>query len=134
MLLPRPAASPALRLATSFLNSDVSLLGYQANVDWGMWRPFAQVVWDHDFAPQNGVVNASLTTIVAPGFSLPAVVVGRDWATATIGTEVRFSPSVSGLASFYAQVGQSNVTNYGGILGLNYAFNQQPPPPVVFKN
>ena len=124
----------SLSFGNQTLNSDVGLLGYQVNADWGRWHPFAQVEWDHDFAPQNGVVNASLTTIVAPGFSLPAIVVGRDWATATVGTEVRFSSSVSGLASFCAQVGQSNVANYGGILGLNYAFNQQPSLPVVFKN
>jgi outer membrane lipase/esterase len=99
-----------------------------------MWRPFAQIVWDHDFASRNGVVNASLTTIAAPGFSLPAVVVGQDWATATAGTEIKFTPSLTGLASFWAQLGQTNVTNVGGILGLSYAFNREPPPPIVAKN
>jgi outer membrane lipase/esterase len=123
----------SLAFGNQLLNSDVTLLGYQANLNWGMWHPFAQVVWDHDFAPRNGVVNASLTTVVAPGFSLPAVIVGRDWATATAGTEIRFSPWVSALASFFAQVGQSNVNNYGGILGFNYAFNQDPPLPVMVK-
>jgi outer membrane lipase/esterase len=123
----------SLSFGNQLLNSDVTLLGYQANLNWGIWHPLAQVVWDHDFAAQNGVVNASLTTVVGPGFALPAVIVGRDWATATVGTEIRFSPSVSALASFTAQVGQSNVANYGGVLGLNYAFNQDPPPPVLIK-
>ena len=122
----------SLAFGSQALNSDVGLLGYQANLNWGIWHPFAQVVWDHDFAARNGLVNASLTTIVAPGFSLPAVVVGRDWATATVGTEIRFSPSLSALASFYAQVGETNDNNYGGILGLNYAFNE-PPLPVLAK-
>jgi outer membrane lipase/esterase len=124
----------SLSFGNQLLNSDVSLLGYQANLQWGMWRPFAQVVWDHDFASRNGVVNASLTTIAAPGFSLPAVVVGQDWATATAGTEIKFTPSLTGLASFWAQLGQSNVTNVGGILGLSYAFNRELPPPIVAKN
>ena len=124
----------SLSFGNQLLNSDVSLLGYQANLQWGMWRPFAQVVWDHDFAPRNGVVNASLTTIAAPGFSLPAVVVGQDWATATAGTEIKFTPSLTGLASFWAQLGQSNVTNVGGILGLSYAFYREPPPPILAKN
>ena len=84
----------SLSFGNQLLNSDVSLLGYQANLQWGMWRPFAQVVWDHDFASRNGVVNALLTTIAAPGFSLPAVVVGQDWATATAGTEIKFTPSL----------------------------------------
>jgi outer membrane lipase/esterase len=124
----------SLSFGTQILSSDVALLGYQMNLNWGMWHPFAQVVWDHDFAPPNGVVNASLTTIAAPGYSMPAVVVGRDWATATAGTEIRFSRSISALASFTAQVGQANLTSYGGVLGLNYTFSQDPPSSVLFKN
>ncbi|MGP0095099.1 MAG: autotransporter outer membrane beta-barrel domain-containing protein [Xanthobacteraceae bacterium] len=104
-------------------NSEVSALGYRASSDWGIWHPFAQVVWDHEFDPLNRSVTASLTTIVAPSYSMPAVVLGRDWATATIGTEVRIDRAWTGLASFTAQVGQQNVTNYGGLVGLNYAFD-----------
>jgi outer membrane lipase/esterase len=124
----------SLSFGNQVLNSDVTELGYQANLDWGQWHPFVKAVWDHDFAPLNRVVNASLTTIAAPGYSLPAVVVGQDWATATIGTEFRFTRSLSGLASFVAQFGQANVANYGGIIGLNYAFNREPAPPVLYKN
>jgi outer membrane lipase/esterase len=116
-------------------NSEVSVLGYQANFDWGMWHPFAQVVWDHEFDSLNRVVTASLTTIAAPSYSMPAVVLGRDWATATVGTQVTINRSWSALASFTAQVGQQNVTNYGGLIGLNYAFGQAPSPaPIVYKN
>ena len=117
------------------INSDVSLLGYQANLSWGRWRPFAQIVWDHDFAPLNRVVNASLTTIAAPGYSLPAVIVGRDWATVTVGTEFKIAGPWTGLASFTAQLGQQSVAaNYTGVLGVNYAFGQQLPAPAVYKN
>ena len=116
-------------------NSEVSVLGYQANFDWGMWHPFAQVVWDHEFNSLNRVVTASLTTIAAPSYSMPAVVPGRDWATASVGTQVTINRSWSALASFTAQVGEQNVTNYGGLIGLNYAFGQAPPPsPIVYKN
>jgi len=80
-------------------------------------------------------VTASLTTIAAPSYSMPAVVLGRDWATATVGTQVTINRSWSALASFTAQVGQQNVTNYGGLIGLNYAFGQAPPlAPIVYKN
>ena len=54
------------------------MLGYQANFDWGVWHPFAQVVWDHEFDPLSRVVTASLTNIAAPSYSMPAVVLGRD--------------------------------------------------------
>ena len=76
----------SLSFAAQTRNSEISLLGAQAYTDWGIWHPFAQLVWDHEFDPLNRTVTASLTTIAAPSFSLPAVVVGRDWATATIGT------------------------------------------------
>jgi outer membrane lipase/esterase len=123
----------SLSFAGQTRNSEISVLGWQAYTDWGIWHPFAQVVWNHEFDPQNEVVTASLTTIVAPSFSLPVVVVGRDWATATIGTQVKLNQSWSALASFTVQAGQSNVTNFGGLLGVNYAFGEQPPPPVLHK-
>ena len=75
----------SLSFATQMRNSEVSALGYQARLDWGILHPFAQVVWDHEFDPLNRVVTASLTTTSAPSYSLPAVVLGRDWATTTVG-------------------------------------------------
>jgi hypothetical protein len=50
---------------------------YAARLDWGMWHPFAQVVWDHEFDPLSRMVTASLTRVAAPSYSLPAVVLGR---------------------------------------------------------
>jgi outer membrane lipase/esterase len=124
----------SLSFADQTRNSEVGILGYQLNFDWGRWHPFIQVLWNHEFDPLNRVVTASLTTISAPSFSMPAVVLGRDWATATVGTQITISQSWSALASFTAQIGQQNVVNYGGILGLNYAFNQDLPPPILGKN
>jgi outer membrane lipase/esterase len=124
----------SLSFGDQIRNSEVGLLGYQANFDYGIWHPFAQLLWDHEFDPLNRVVTASLTTIAAPSYSMPAVVLGRDWATATVGTQVTINRSWSALASFTAQVGEQNVTNYGGLIGLNYAFGQAPPSPIVYKN
>jgi outer membrane lipase/esterase len=90
-------------------------------------------VWDHEFDSLNRSVTASLTTTAAPSYSMPAVVLGRDWATATVGTQVRIDRSWSGLVSFTAQIGQQNVTNYGGLIGLNYAFDSEAPP-LIRKN
>lgn len=125
----------SLSFGRQIRNSEVGALGYQAGFDCGIWHPFAQVVWDHEFDPLNRVVTASLTTIpAAPGFSMPAIVVGRDWATATVGTEFKIARAWTGLASFTAQLGQQNVTNFGGLLGVNYTFGQQPPSPIIYKN
>src|SRR5262249_37187436 len=77
-------------------------------------------------APLNREVTASLTTIAAPSFSMPAVVLGRDWATTTVGSQYAFDPAWSGLVSFTAQVGQQRATVYGGLLGLSYTFAQAP--------
>jgi outer membrane lipase/esterase len=124
----------SLSFGSQTRNSEVSVLGYQANFNWGRWHPFIQVLWDHEFDPLNRVVTASLTTIAAPGFTMPAVVLGRDWATATVGTQVTITQNWSGLAFLTAQLGQQDAINYGGVLGLNYAFNQDLPPPIVHKN
>jgi outer membrane lipase/esterase len=124
----------SLAFADQIRDSEVSALGYRASTDWGNWHPFAQVVWNHEFDPLNRQVTAMLTTTAAPSYSLPAVVLGRDWATATIGTEVRIARSWTGLASFTAEVGQQNVTNYGGLIGLNYAFDPEPRPGLIYKN
>ena len=124
----------SLSFAAQLRNSEVGLLGYQTNFDAGILHPFVQVVWDHEFDPLNRVVTASLTTIAAPSYSLPAVVVGRDWAAMTVGTQVGFSQKWTGLVSFTAQLGQMNTTNYGGLIGLNCAFDQEEPAPIARKN
>ena len=125
----------SLSFATQTRNSEVSALGYQARLDWGILHPFAQVVWDHEFDPLNRVVTASLTTTSAPSYSMPAVVLGRDWATATVGMNVTFDRSWSGIASFTAQLGQDHATVYGGLVGIDYSFGQDPPAaaPILTK-
>ena len=97
------------------------MLGYQVRFGWGNWHPFLQLAWDHEFDPLDRIVTAWLTTIVAPSYSLPAVVPGRDWGTATIGTQLTLTSAWSGLASFTAQLGQNHATVFGGLIGLNYS-------------
>jgi outer membrane lipase/esterase len=114
----------SLSFGDQIRNSEVGMLGYQARFDCGKWHPFVQVAWDHEFDPLDRMVTASLTTIAAPSYSLPAVVLGRDWATATVGTQLTITQALSGLASFTAQLGQDRATVYGGLVGLNYAFGR----------
>ncbi|RYX91253.1 MAG: autotransporter domain-containing protein [Bradyrhizobiaceae bacterium] len=112
--------------------STVSALGYRAAIDYGNWRPFAQVTWNHKFDDTaNRAVTAALTTINAPSYSLPIVQFGRDWASAVVGTTVTLAKDWTGLAAFNAQLGQNGATNYGGRFGINYAFNSS--APLLFK-
>lgn len=123
----------SLSFGDQIRNSEVGVLGYQMRFDWGQWHPFAQLAWDHEFDPLDRMVTASLTTIAAPSYSMPAVVLGRDWATATVGTQLTLTPNWSGLASFTAQLGQSHATVFGGLIGLNYALGERSAP-LVYKN
>jgi outer membrane lipase/esterase len=112
----------SLAFADQACHSAVGVLGYQASLDAGMFRPFARVLWNHEFASSNRLVTASLTSTVAPSYSLPAVDLGKDWASATAGVAVALGKGVTGLASFTGQLGQDKVTTYGGQLGINVAF------------
>lgn len=123
----------SLSFGTQIRNSEVSAIGYKARIDWGMWHPYAQIAWDHEFDPLNRMVSASLTTISAPSYSLPAVVLGRDWATATVGTQVTLRSAWSGFTSITAQLGQNHATVYSGLIGMNYAFGPAPAPG-IYKN
>jgi len=123
-----PSGAPtALSFGAQTRNSAVGVFGYQASIRYGIWEPYARFAWNHEFADLNRFVTASLTSTVAPSFAMPAVILGRDWATATLGTRIRLASNVSGYAAFIADLGQNNATVYRGQIGLNVAFN----PPAV---
>ncbi len=110
----------ALSFGDQVRDSIVSGLGYKVTADFGKFQPFVQALWNHELASLDRTVTASLTTISAPSYEMAAVKLGRDWATATVGSTVTLSRSFAGLASFTAQTGQTGLTSYGGRVGLNY--------------
>jgi outer membrane lipase/esterase len=112
----------SLTFADQFRHSAVGILGYQASLDAGMFRPFARVLWNHEFASSDRLVTASLTSTVAPSYSLPAVDLGKDWASATAGVSATLGKGVTGLVAFTGQMGQDKLKTYGAQLGLNVAF------------
>jgi outer membrane lipase/esterase len=112
----------SLAFANQSRHSAVGLLGYQASFDAGIFRPFARVLWNHEFDSNNRLVTASLTSTVAPSYSLPAVELGKDWASATAGVTATLGQGVTGLVAFTSQLGQDKVKTYGGQLGINVAF------------
>jgi outer membrane lipase/esterase len=111
----------ALSFADQTRDSVVTELGYRASVDVGIWRPFAKLVWNHELANTDRSVTASLTSVSAPSYFMPAVVVGKDWGTGEIGTAVTVSKGATGYATFVSEIVQRNVVAYGGQVGLNVA-------------
>jgi len=114
----------ALTYGSQVRNSAVTELGLQAGLDVGLWHPYGKLVWNHELNADNRVVTAIEPEIAfAPAFSMPAVSFGRDWATAMVGTTVKLGRGMTGYASFSSELGQGDVTYYGGQLGLNVALN-----------
>lgn len=112
----------ALGFDSQTRNSAVSELGYQASVNLGKWQPFAKAAWNHEMVSTNRSVTATLTSAVAPSFSLPAVTLGKDWGTAMLGTRVAIGRGIAAYGSLYSQFAQSSVTTYGGQVGLSTSF------------
>jgi outer membrane lipase/esterase len=102
--------------------SAVTSIGYRASFDVGRWQPFIQLTWDHELVSNDRMVTASLTTIAAPSYSMPAVALGSDWATGTLGTTFAWSKGCTTLVGLTGQVAQNGAIVYGGQVGLNVAF------------
>ncbi len=113
----------ALSFAEQIRNSAVTELGYRAQVDVGIWSPYAKLTWNHELVPYDRSVTASLTTITAPSFSMPAVALGKDWGTGMIGAAVALGRGVTAYGSLTSQFGQNLVTFYTGQIGLNVALD-----------
>jgi outer membrane lipase/esterase len=111
----------ALSFDRQIRNSAVGEFGYQASVDVGKWQPFARAVWNHEFADPDRLVTASLTTVAAPSFSLPAVQLGTDWATGIAGTRLKIGDGTSAFAAVVSTFAQHRVTNFGGQIGISVA-------------
>ncbi len=113
--------------------SIVSTAGYRVAYDFGQWRPFLQVTYNHEFDNLANEVRATLTTVAAPSYTMPIVRLGKDWGTATLGTTVKLGTGLTGHASFTGAFGQDNAVRYGGRFGLNYAFNTPAAGPSITK-
>ncbi|HEY2137465.1 MAG TPA: autotransporter domain-containing protein [Xanthobacteraceae bacterium] len=112
----------SLSFGSQIRDSAVTALGYRASLTAGRWQPFAQVLWDHEFASTDRLVTASLTTIAAPSYSMPAVVLGKDWAAGTLGTTYAWDKRYTALIAFTGEIAQAGAAAYGGQIGLNVAF------------
>lgn len=123
-----PGAYYALSFAGQDRRSLVGALGWRASWDAGFFQPFAKAVWKHEFLDDSRSVTATLTngylpSVVGPlSYSLPAVDLGRDWASVTLGTELKFSESMSGVVSGTGAFGQEQASKYGLQVGLRIKY------------
>ena len=81
-----------------------------------------QLTWNHEFADTNRKVTASLTTVSAPSYSLPAVILGKDWGEVKGGVTIDVGIGVKVLAVGSADFAQNSANIYGGQIGFNIAF------------
>lgn len=103
-------------------DSAIGSIGYRVALDAGMFRPFARIAYNRELADTERSIITSLTTIVAPSWSLPAIEVGKDWGSGTAGTQIALGNGVTGLLSVTGQLGQDQIVRYGGQAGINVAF------------
>jgi outer membrane lipase/esterase len=102
--------------------SDVGQFGYRAAYDLAEYQPFVQIMYNHEFADANRNITASLTTIAAPSYSLPAVLLGKDWGEVKAGVNADVGHGVRAFVLGSADFGQGSATVYGGQIGFNIAF------------
>ncbi len=104
-------------------DSLVSTLGWRAKMRVGAWEPFAEVAWNHELASTDRNVTAYPTSSsYAPGYYMPAVEVGEDWGTATLGTAVVLGAGVVALGSVRTDFGDDGVQSFGAQFGINLNF------------
>lgn len=103
-------------------NSTVSEVGYQASYDADWVQPFARLAWDHEFAGDERWVSASLTTIAAPSYSMPAVRLGQDWGMVSAGASMKVAARSRFVVAVASEFARSSATSYGVQLGLNTAY------------
>ncbi len=102
--------------------SDVGQFGYKVSYEWAEYQPFVQLTWNHEFADTNRNVAASLTTAIAPSYSLPAVLLGKDWGEVKGGLAIDVGSGVKVFTIGSADFAQKSATVYGGQIGFNIAF------------
>jgi len=103
-------------------DSTVSQLGWRILVDVSKWQPFAEAKWNHEFASQNRMVKASITTATASPYSMDAAPIATDWGTASVGTSFKINDQWMLRGSLTAMFTNPQVVSYGGELGVSVSF------------
>ena len=112
----------ALSYGEQVRDSTVSQLGWRAQVDAGNWRPFAEAKWNHEFASQDRMVKAAITTSPAAPYAVDAAPLTTDWATASLGASYKINEQWMLRGTATATALNPQVVSYGGELGVSVSF------------
>jgi outer membrane lipase/esterase len=112
----------ALSFEAQTRDSLVSQLGWRVFGNVDRWQPFAEANWNHEWADRDNTVTASLTSVVAPSYSMDAAPVAADWATIALGASYKLNAQVLLRGAVSAMAFNADVTSYGGEIGLNVSF------------
>jgi len=112
----------ALSFAGQKRSSAVSEVGYQANLDFGIWQPFMKIGYHQEQFTADRVITTSLTTVAAPSYTMPATQTGKYWATSAVGVRAKFGRDILGYAVINGQNGQGSLSSYGLSVGVSTSF------------
>ena len=112
----------SLSFADQTRQSTVGTVGAKLTTHCGAFRPFGQVSYSQELASTDREVTASLTNPDAPSYHMPAVELGKNWGSATLGAHFIFTPNVRLFGALSADLGQSDVVTYGAQAGINVSF------------
>ena len=59
---------------------------------------------------------------VAPTYTMPGVLLGKDWGSTSVGTVVKFNDAFSANAAATADFAQRDVKTYGGRIGMTVSY------------
>ena len=112
----------ALSFGSQTRGSQVTQLGWRGSFELGVWKPFVEATWNHEFNHDGRTVTTALTSVVAPSYTSLATPVASDWGNATIGAPYKINERAMLWVAFTDAFGASENTNYGGEIGLRMSF------------
>jgi outer membrane lipase/esterase len=118
----RTTGVTALSFNSQTRDSQVTQLGWRGSVEIGEWKPFVEATWNHEWNDDDRTVTTTLTSVSAPAYNMLATPVASDWGNATIGASYKINQKTMIWGSFSEVFGSSEMTNYGGELGLRISF------------
>ncbi len=113
-------ASTSMTYGSQSRNAFIGRIGYQLAWGSGNWVPYARASYEHDFAPRDRAIDASLASVGGSGWSMPAVRIDADAANVALGSRWELAPGVQAWLEIGDTFGRSDVTQYGARAGLRY--------------
>jgi outer membrane lipase/esterase len=112
----------SLQFGSQNINAQVGSVGYQAQAKVGDWLPFARAIYNSQLGNIDRSITATLTTVAAPSYTMPAMGYGRNWTNLTAGVGYQIDSKTVIRTSFTQQLSQQNVNAYSAIVSLSSHF------------